>query len=56
MHQCTDSGFTSLHMERLSVDYGKKSRVESAVYPASTTKSETCPCLQTILFIRDNKG
>ena len=38
MHQCTDSGFTSLHMERLSVDYGKKSKVESAIYPASTTK------------------
>ena len=34
----TGSGFTSLLMERLSVDYGKKSKVESAIYPASTTK------------------
>merc|ERR1719209_99788 len=28
------SGFTSLLMERLSVDYGKKSKLEFAVYPA----------------------
>merc|ERR1712142_325891 len=27
-------GFTSLLMERLSVDYGKKSKLEFAVYPA----------------------
>ena len=30
----TGSGFTSLLMERLSVDYGKKSKLEFAVYPA----------------------
>lgn len=30
----TGSGFTSLLMERLSVDYGKKSKFEFAVYPA----------------------
>jgi len=30
----TGSGFTSLLMERLSVDFGKKSKLEFAVYPA----------------------
>lgn len=30
----TGSGFTSLLMERLSTDYGKKSKLEFAVYPA----------------------
>ncbi|XP_049821934.1 tubulin alpha-1 chain-like [Aethina tumida] len=30
----TGSGFTSLLMERLTVDYGKKSKLEFAVYPA----------------------
>ncbi|KAF5401091.1 Tubulin alpha chain [Paragonimus heterotremus] len=30
----TGSGFTSLLMERLSVDYGKKAKLEFAVYPA----------------------
>merc|ERR1711881_568753 len=30
----TGSGFTSLLTERLSVDYGKKSKLEFAVYPA----------------------
>merc|ERR1719233_2281710 len=30
----TGSGFSSLLMERLSVDYGKKSKLEFAVYPA----------------------
>ena len=30
----TGSGFTSLLMERLSVDYGKRSKLEFAVYPA----------------------
>ena len=31
----TGSGFTSLLMERLSVDYGKKSKLEFAVYPGN---------------------
>nr|XP_048300524.1 tubulin alpha-1C chain-like [Myodes glareolus] len=31
----TGSGFTSLLMERLSVDYGKKSKLEFSIYPAS---------------------
>ncbi|XP_033635006.1 tubulin alpha-1C chain-like [Asterias rubens] len=30
----TGSGFTALLMERLSVDYGKKSKLEFAIYPA----------------------
>ncbi|XP_072345161.1 tubulin alpha-1 chain-like isoform X1 [Scyliorhinus torazame] len=30
----TGSGFTSLLMERLSVDYGKKTKLEFSVYPA----------------------
>jgi len=30
----TGSGFTSLLMERLSVDYGKKSKLQFAIYPA----------------------
>jgi hypothetical protein len=30
----TGSGFASLLMERLSIDYGKKSKLEFAIYPA----------------------
>ncbi|KAK6107086.1 Tubulin/FtsZ family GTPase domain protein [Brugia pahangi] len=30
----TGSGFTALLMERLSVDYGKKSKLEFSIYPA----------------------
>ncbi|XP_070567881.1 tubulin alpha-3 chain-like [Ptychodera flava] len=30
----TGSGFTSLLMERLSIDYGKRSKLEFAIYPA----------------------
>jgi tubulin alpha len=30
----TGSGFTSLLMERLTMEYGKKSKLEFAVYPA----------------------
>ena len=30
----TGSGFTSLLLERLSVDYGKKSKLEFAIYPS----------------------
>ncbi|XP_072036314.1 tubulin alpha-1C chain-like [Amphiura filiformis] len=35
----TGSGFTSLLMERLSVDYGKKAKLEFAVYPAPRISS-----------------
>ena len=30
----TGSGFTSLLMERLSIDFGKRSKLEFAIYPA----------------------
>ena len=30
----TGSGFCSLMMERLSIDYGKKAKLEFAIYPA----------------------
>lgn len=30
----TGSGFTSLLMERLTIDYGKKSKLEFSIYPA----------------------
>ena len=35
----TGSGFTSLLMERLSMDFGKKSKLEFAIYPAPQAKS-----------------
>ena len=38
----TGSGFTSLLMERLSVEYGKKSKLEFSVYPAPRVSVETC--------------
>jgi tubulin alpha len=41
----TGSGFTSLLMERLSIDHGKKSKLEFAIYPApqvSTAVVEPC--------------
>jgi tubulin alpha len=36
------SGFTSLLMERLSVDYGKKSKLQFCVYPAPQVFSPAC--------------
>ena len=30
----TGSGFTSLLLERLAIDYGKKSKLEFSIYPA----------------------
>ena len=35
----TGSGFSSLLMERLSVDYGKKSKLQFAVYPAPQVRA-----------------
>ena len=32
-------GFTSLLMERLSVDYGKKSKLEFSIYPAPEVRT-----------------
>ncbi|KAM4897279.1 tubulin alpha-4A chain-like [Sylvia borin] len=46
----TGSGFTSLLMERLSVDYGKKSKLEFSIYPApqvSTAVVEPYNCILT---------
>ena len=37
----TGSGFTSLLLERLSVDYGKKSKLEFAIYPAPQVSRST---------------
>ncbi len=52
----TGSGFTSLLMERLSVDYGKKSKLEFSIYPAPQVSSEKhksksgsiCQCFRAI--------
>ena len=53
----TGSGFTSLLMERLSVDYGKKAKLEFCIYPAPqvnldlererdpTVAQNACQCL-----------
>ena len=38
----TGSGFTSLLMERLSVDYGKKAKLEFSIYPAPQVTSIYC--------------
>lgn len=45
----TGSGFTSLLMERLSVDYGKKSKLEFAVYPAPLLASSVVEPYNSIL-------
>ena len=39
----TGSGFSSLLMERLSVDYGKKSKLEFAIYPAPQVSCKRAP-------------
>lgn len=41
----TGSGLTSLLMERLSVDYGKKSKLEFAIYPAPQVSIYTTVCI-----------
>ena len=48
----TGSGFTSLLMERLSCDYGKKAKLEFSVYPAPqiATGKKTC-----LLVLRASK-
>ncbi|KAM3185785.1 Tubulin alpha-1 chain [Hymenolepis weldensis] len=45
----TGSGFTSLFMERLSVDYGKKSKLEYAIYPAPQISTAVVEPYNTIL-------
>ncbi|XP_010075672.1 PREDICTED: tubulin alpha-8 chain-like, partial [Pterocles gutturalis] len=52
----TGSGFTSLLMERLSVDYGKKSKLEFSIYPApqvSTAVVEAYKSILTMLYRGD---
>ncbi|KAA8591470.1 hypothetical protein FQN60_002413 [Etheostoma spectabile] len=41
----TGSGFTSLLMERLSVDYGKKSKLEFSIYPAPQVSTAVRECI-----------
>merc|ERR1712232_760304 len=45
----TGSGFTSLLMERLSVDYGKKSKLEFTIYPAPTISTAVVEPYNAIL-------
>ncbi|XP_063955001.1 tubulin alpha-8 chain-like [Lytechinus pictus] len=45
----TGSGFTSLLMERLSVDYGKKTKLEFAIYPAPQVSTAVVEPYNTIL-------
>jgi len=45
----TGSGFTSLLMERLSADYGKKSKLEFAIYPAPTISTAVVEPYNSIL-------
>uniref|UniRef100_G1TKC3 Tubulin alpha chain n=1 Tax=Oryctolagus cuniculus TaxID=9986 RepID=G1TKC3_RABIT len=64
----TGSGFTSLLMERLSVDYGKKSKLEFSIYPAPQVSTAVVEPYNSILtthttlehsdcaFMVDNEG
>uniref|UniRef100_UPI00358FB6BE tubulin alpha-3 chain-like n=1 Tax=Myxine glutinosa TaxID=7769 RepID=UPI00358FB6BE len=45
----TGSGFTSLLMERLSVDYGKKAKLEFSVYPAPRVSTAVVEPYNSIL-------
>uniref|UniRef100_A0A8I3QB72 Tubulin alpha chain n=1 Tax=Canis lupus familiaris TaxID=9615 RepID=A0A8I3QB72_CANLF len=45
----TGSGFTSLLMERLSLDYGKKSKLEFAIYPAPQVSTAVVEPYNSIL-------
>nr|KAG5698786.1 hypothetical protein BaRGS_032205 [Batillaria attramentaria] len=45
----TGAGFTSLLMERLSVDYGKKSKLEYAIYPCPQISTATVEPYNAIL-------
>lgn len=45
----TGSGFTSLLMERLSIDYGKKSKLEFAIYPAPQVSTAVVEPYNSIL-------
>ncbi|CAD5206464.1 unnamed protein product [Bursaphelenchus okinawaensis] len=45
----TGSGFSSLLMERLSVDYGKKSKLEFSIYPAPQVSTSVVEPYNSIL-------
>uniref|UniRef100_A0A2K5HJV7 Tubulin/FtsZ GTPase domain-containing protein n=1 Tax=Colobus angolensis palliatus TaxID=336983 RepID=A0A2K5HJV7_COLAP len=45
----TGSGFTSLLMEQLSVDYGKKSKLEFSIYPAPQVSTAAVEPYNSIL-------
>lgn len=38
----TGSGFTSMLMEKLSAEYGKKSKLEFSIYPAPQVGKDIC--------------
>merc|ERR1712215_84230 len=46
----TGSGFTSLLMERLSVDYGNKSKLEFSVYPAPQVATAVVEPYNAVLY------
>jgi tubulin alpha len=50
----TGSGFTSLLMERLSVDYGKKSKLEFSIYPAPQVSTAVVEPYNSILTTHSN--
>uniref|UniRef100_A0A4X2KWH3 Tubulin alpha chain n=1 Tax=Vombatus ursinus TaxID=29139 RepID=A0A4X2KWH3_VOMUR len=52
----TGSGFTSLLMERLSVDYGKKSKLEFSIYPNSILTTHTTLKHSDCAFMVDNEA
>lgn len=45
----TGSGFTSLLMERISVDYGKKSKLQYAIYPAPQVSTSVVEPYNSVL-------
>jgi len=45
----TGSGFSALLLERLSIDYGKKSKLEFAVYPSPTMSNSVVEPYNTVL-------
>ncbi|XP_056155764.1 tubulin alpha chain, testis-specific-like [Lampris incognitus] len=50
----TGSGFASLLMERLSVDYGKKSKLEFVIYPAAQVSTAMVEPYNSILTTHAN--
>merc|ERR1712003_267180 len=47
----TGSGFTSLMMERLSVEYGKKSKLEFSIYPAPQISTAVVEPYNSVLCV-----